>query len=48
MQDNEMPGATLEAPDTFQVLSAPLWPRLPLGFGLYWRSAMGRLLYRTR
>jgi hypothetical protein len=30
MLDNEMPGAALEAPDTFQRLAAPLWPRLPL------------------
>ena len=33
MLDNEMPGATLEAPDTFQRLAAPLWPRLPLALG---------------
>jgi hypothetical protein len=33
MLDNEMPGAQLEAPDTFQRLAAPLWPRLPLALG---------------
>ena len=33
MLDNEMPGAALEAPDTFQRLAAPLWPRLPLALG---------------
>jgi hypothetical protein len=33
MLDNEMPGATLEAPDTFLRLAAPLWPRLPLALG---------------
>ena len=30
MLDKEMPGATLEAPDTFTLLAVPLWPRLPL------------------
>ena len=33
MLDNEMPGATLEAPDTFTLLAVPLWPRLPLALG---------------
>lgn len=33
MLDNEMPGAALEAPDTFLRLTAPLWPRLPLALG---------------
>ena len=33
MLDNEMPGAALEAPDTFQRLAAPPWPRLPLALG---------------
>ena len=28
-----MPGAALEAPMTFRVLLAPLWPRLPLAVG---------------
>jgi hypothetical protein len=33
MLDNEMPGAHLEAPDTFLRLTAPLWPRLVLALG---------------
>ena len=33
MLDDPMPGATLEAPDTFLRLAAPLWPRLPLALG---------------
>lgn len=33
MHDESMPGATLEAPETFRVLLAPLWPRLPLAVG---------------
>ena len=33
MLDDPMPGATLEAPDTFQRLAAPLWPRLPVALG---------------
>ena len=33
MRENEMPGAALEAPDTFLRLAAPLWPRLPLALG---------------
>ena len=33
MLDKEMPGATMEAPDTFLHLAAPLWPRLPLALG---------------
>ena len=33
MLDAEMPGAALEAPDTFQRLAAPLWPRLLLAVG---------------
>jgi hypothetical protein len=33
MLDNEMPGAALEAPDTFLRLAAPLWPRLSLALG---------------
>ena len=33
MFENEMPGAALEAPDTFRRLAAPLWPRLPLALG---------------
>ena len=33
MLENEMPGAPLEAPDTFRLLAAPLWPRLPLALG---------------
>ena len=33
MLDDPMPGATLEAPDTFQRLAAPLWPRLPVAVG---------------
>ena len=28
-----LPGATLEAPDTFTLLLMPLWPRLPLALG---------------
>ena len=33
MPSEEMPGAALEAPDTFQRPAAPLWPRLPLALG---------------
>lgn len=33
MLENEMPGAQLEAPDTFLLLDVPLWPRLPLALG---------------
>ena len=33
MLENEMPGADLEAPDTFTLLDVPLWPRLPLALG---------------
>lgn len=33
MLDDPMPGAALEAPETFRVLLAPLWPRLPLAVG---------------
>src|SRR5215469_4390575 len=33
MLDDPMPGATLEAPDAFLRLTAPLWPRLPLALG---------------
>ena len=33
MFDEPTPGADLEAPDTFQLLQAPLWPRLPLALG---------------
>lgn len=33
MLNDPMPGAALEAPDTFQRLPAPLWPRLPLALG---------------
>jgi hypothetical protein len=33
MQEDTLPGATLEAPETFRVLLAPLWPRLSLGVG---------------
>lgn len=33
MLDDPMPGATLEAPDTFLRLAVPLWPRLPLALG---------------
>lgn len=33
MLDNEMPGATLEAPDIFTLLAVPLWPHLPLALG---------------
>lgn len=33
MLDKEMPGAALEAPDMFQRLAAPLWPRLSLALG---------------
>jgi hypothetical protein len=28
-----MPGATLEAPESFHVLAAPFWPRLPMAVG---------------
>jgi hypothetical protein len=33
MLDDPMPGAALEAPDTFLRLAAPLWPRLPVAVG---------------
>src|SRR5579862_2214355 len=33
MPDEVMPGAAVEAPETFRVLLAPLWPRLPLAVG---------------
>jgi hypothetical protein len=33
MFEETMPGATLEAPESFRVLVAPLWPRLPLAMG---------------
>lgn len=33
MLDKEVPGATLEAPDTFTLLTMPLWPRLLLALG---------------
>lgn len=33
MFDESLPGATLEAPQSFRVLLAPLWPRLPLAVG---------------
>ena len=33
MFDEMMPGAALEAPDTFKRLAAPLWPRLPVALG---------------
>ena len=33
MLDDPMPGAALEAPDTFTLLAVPLWPRLPLALG---------------
>lgn len=33
MSDETMPGAALEAPESFRVLLAPLWPRLPLAVG---------------
>jgi hypothetical protein len=33
MPSEEMAGAELETPDTFQRLAAPLWPRLPLALG---------------
>ena len=50
MLDNEMPGAALEAPDTFLRLAAPLWPRLPLGYtgGARWVAfylAMDKVTY---
>lgn len=33
MFEGSIPGAALEAPETFRVLLAPLWPRLPLAVG---------------
>jgi hypothetical protein len=33
MDEETLPGAALEAPETFRVLAAPLWPRLPLAVG---------------
>lgn len=33
MFDESPPGASLEAPESFQALSAPLWPRLPRALG---------------
>src|SRR5690348_10859483 len=33
MMNDSMPGAALEAPDTFMRLSVPLWPRLPVALG---------------
>lgn len=33
MLDESMPGAALEAPETFQFLPVPLWPRLPVAVG---------------
>ena len=33
MIDESMPGAAQEAPETFRILAAPLWPRLPLAAG---------------
>ena len=33
MIDEPMPGAALEAPESFRVVLAPLWPRLPLAVG---------------
>ena len=31
MFDDSLPGAALEAPEPFQFLPVPLWPRLPVG-----------------
>jgi hypothetical protein len=33
MCDESVPGAALEAPETFQGLAAPLWPRLSVALG---------------
>jgi len=33
MIDESMPGSALEAPESFRVLIAPLWPRLPVAIG---------------
>lgn len=33
MSDELMPGTALEAPESFRVLAAPFWPRLPLAVG---------------
>jgi hypothetical protein len=33
MNQESFPGADLEAPDVFQSLAAPYWPRLPLALG---------------
>jgi hypothetical protein len=33
MLDEPLPGAALEAPETFQFLPVPLWPRLPVAVG---------------
>jgi hypothetical protein len=33
MNEDTLPGAALEAPETFRVLRAPLWPRLPRAVG---------------
>src|SRR5262245_11260057 len=33
MLEDPMPGAALEAPETFQILPASLWPRLPVAAG---------------
>jgi hypothetical protein len=33
MLDDTPPGASLEAPETFQILQAPVWPRLPVALG---------------
>lgn len=35
MLDEPMPGASLEAPESFRVLAAPLWPRLLLAIGYH-------------
>lgn len=33
MLDDPTPGTSLEAPESFRVLAAPLWPRLPMAVG---------------
>jgi hypothetical protein len=43
MFDESLPGAALEAPESFRVLlAAPLLPRLPLALGYRGGSTLGR------
>lgn len=45
MSEDTLPGAAQEAPKTFRVLLAPLWPRLPLVIG-YSGAARWLALYQ--